>query len=141
MIITQKGDRRCQAGRSSHFHALPLRRKKPRLNEQRPGGFVDVKAFHNKYDLYYSILEGILFTMRQCYDILVEVGGPEEVLVSGGIVNSVPWMQMAADIFQRDLKVTATTNESTVGGSFGGSGGCWRQPAGRRIRTRSRKII
>ena len=57
--------------------------------------------------------------MRQCYDILVEVGGrPEEVLVSGGIVNSVPWMQIAADIFQRDLKVTATTNESTVGGAL-----------------------
>ena len=93
--------------------------RSPGWNEQRPGGFVDVKAFHNKYDLYYSILEGILFTMRQCYDILVEVGGrPEEVLVSGGIVNSVPWMQMAADIFQRDLKVTATTNESTVGGAL-----------------------
>lgn len=93
--------------------------RSPGWNERRTGGFVDVKAFHNKYDLYYAILEGILFTMRQCYDILVQVGGrPEEVLVSGGIVNSAPWMQMAADIFQREIKVTSSTNESTVGGAL-----------------------
>ncbi len=101
------------------FMAFLFGERSPGWNEQRPGGFVDIKAFHGKYDLYYAILEGILFTMRQCYDILVEVGGwPEEVLVSGGIVNSTPWMQMAADVFQREIKVTATTNESTVGGAL-----------------------
>ncbi|NMB46107.1 MAG: hypothetical protein GX998_06805, partial [Firmicutes bacterium] len=75
----------------------------PGWKENRTGGFVDVKATHGEYALYYSILEGVLFNMRQCYDILVEVGGrPQEVLVSGGIVNSAPWMQMAADILQRE---------------------------------------
>ena len=91
----------------------------PGWMEHRTGGFVDVKASHGEYDLYYSVLEGILFNMRQCYDILVEVGGrPQEVLVSGGIVNSVPWMQMAADILQREVMVTGSTNDSTVGGAL-----------------------
>lgn len=91
----------------------------PGWKENRTGGFIDVKATHDEYALYYSILEGVLFNMRQCYDILVEVGGrPQEVLVSGGIVNSAPWMQMAADILQREVMVTGTTNESTVGGAL-----------------------
>ncbi|NMB25271.1 MAG: hypothetical protein GX986_07050 [Firmicutes bacterium] len=91
----------------------------PGWAEHRTGGFVDLKASHGEYDLYYSVLEGILFNMRQCYDILVDVGGiPKEVLVSGGIVNSSPWMQMAADILQREVMVTGSTNDSTVGGAL-----------------------
>ncbi len=114
-----KGIEQVRRAKAPIFMPFLFGERSPGWNERRPGGFVDVKAFHNKYDLYYAILEGILFTMRQCYDILVEVGGrPEEVLVSGGIVNSAPWMQMAADIFQREIKVTATTNESTVGGAL-----------------------
>lgn len=91
----------------------------PGWAEHRTGGFVDVKASHGAYDLYYSVLEGILFNMRQCYDILVDVGGlPKQVLVSGGIVNSAPWMQMAADILRREVMVTGSTNDSTVGGAL-----------------------
>lgn len=91
----------------------------PGWKENRLGGFVGVKGSHTRFDLYYSILEGVLFSMRQCYDILVEVGGrPDEILLSGGIVNSPPWLQMAADIFQREIKVTAETNQSTIGGAL-----------------------
>lgn len=91
----------------------------PGWNEQRSGGFVVLRASHTTYDMYYAVLEGVLFNMRQCYDILVDVGGrPEQVLVSGGITNSEPWMQMAARIMRRELLVTGTANESTVGGAL-----------------------
>lgn len=91
----------------------------PGWNENRVGGFIGVKGTHSSYDLYYSILEGVLFSLRQCYDILVEVGGcPDEVLVSGGIANSPAWLQMVADVFQREIKVTAVSNQSTIGGAL-----------------------
>lgn len=91
----------------------------PGWNEDRAGGFVDIRASHGASDLYYSILEGILFSMRQCYDILVDVGGrPDRVVVSGGIMNSDLWMQMAADVFGRELHVTGAINDSTVGGAL-----------------------
>jgi gluconokinase len=91
----------------------------PGWNEDRTGGFVGVRASHDKFDLYYSILEGVLFGMRQCYDILVDVGGrPDRVVVSGGIVNSDLWMQMAADVFGRELDTTGVINDSTVGGAL-----------------------
>jgi len=91
----------------------------PGWNENRSGGFVGLRSTHGTYDMYYAVLEGILFNMRQCYDILVQVGDwPERVLVSGGITNSEPWMQLAADVMGRELLVTGTANESTVGGAL-----------------------
>ena len=57
--------------------------------------------------------------MYQCYLILVEIGGtPHDVLMSGGILNSPLWSQMAADIFQRELLATGAANDSTVGAAL-----------------------
>ena len=57
--------------------------------------------------------------MYQCYQILAEVGGtPDDVLMSGGILNSSLWSQMAADIFQREILATGVANDSTVGAAL-----------------------
>lgn len=91
----------------------------PGWQEERRGGFLDVKATHNEGDLYYAVLEGILFNIYQCYRILTEVGGePEEIRISGGIMNSPFWLQLAADIFGRELGTTGFTNDSTVGAAL-----------------------
>ena len=91
----------------------------PGWREDREGGFCRVCASHDEFDLYHAVLEGVLFNMRQCYEILAGVGGkPDRVLVSGGILNSDRWAQMAADIFGRELLATGTTNSSTVGAAL-----------------------
>lgn len=91
----------------------------PGWREDREGGFVGVRACHNEFDLYHAVLEGVLFNMRQCYEILAGVGGrPDRVLVSGGIMNSNEWAQMATDIFGRELFATGVANDSTVGAAL-----------------------
>lgn len=91
----------------------------PGWREEREGGFCGVRASHDEFDLYHAVLEGVLFNMRQCYEILASAGGrPDRVLVSGGILNSDQWAQMAADIFGRELLATETTNSSTVGAAL-----------------------
>jgi len=57
--------------------------------------------------------------MYQCYVILVDIGGiPDNVIMSGGILNSPLWRQMAADIFKRELLATGAANDSTVGAAL-----------------------
>lgn len=91
----------------------------PGWHEEKTGSFCKLKGSHSEFDLYYSILEGVLFNMYQCYLILVEIGGtPHDVLMSGGILNSPLWSQMAADIFQRELLATGAANDSTVGAAL-----------------------
>lgn len=90
----------------------------PGWYEERTGTFYRVKGSHNEFNLYYSILEGA-FSTYQCYVILVDIGGiPDNVIMSGGILNSPLWRQMAADIFKRELLATGAANDSTVGAAL-----------------------
>lgn len=91
----------------------------PGWNESRRGGFVGVDAAHNQAHLYYAVLEGILFNLYQCYLKLAEVGGvPAEIRVSGGILNSPLWLQMAADILGKPMLTSGFANDSTVGAAI-----------------------
>ena len=76
-------------------------------------------ARHGHGDMYYAVLEGIIFNMYQCYLLLKGLAGePERTVVSGGITNSPLWMQMAADVFGIALETTGAQNDSTVGAAL-----------------------
>ncbi|MFW6238704.1 MAG: gluconokinase [Halanaerobiales bacterium] len=82
----------------------------------RAGGFFGLRGDHSLGHLYYSILEGVLFNLYHCYRILVQEGRrPKEINVSGGIVNSHLWLQMAADIFAREIAVSRIKDASSLG--------------------------
>ncbi|HXL03502.1 MAG TPA: FGGY family carbohydrate kinase [Bacillota bacterium] len=107
------------AEKAPYFLPFLFGERCPGWHEEKTGGFYGVKGSHNEFDLYYSILEGVLFNMYQCYKILAEIGGtPGRILMSGGILNSPLWSQMAADIFEREILATGVANDSTVGAAL-----------------------
>lgn len=88
----------------------------PGWQDNRRGGFVEVAAHHTVADLYRGMQAGILFNLYQCFESLQELAGrPDEILVSGGILNSPRWTQMLADIFGQPLSCVPTLNASTMG--------------------------
>lgn len=88
----------------------------PGWEDGRTGGFFGLKPHHEIGHLHYSILEGILFNLYQCYIVLEQLAGaPEEIRISGGIENSPWWLQMAADIFQREIHTSNIEHASTMG--------------------------
>ncbi|MDK2800935.1 MAG: gluconokinase [Clostridiales bacterium] len=88
----------------------------PGWHDNRTGGFIGVKGSHDVGHLYYSVLEGILFHLYQCYEILIKVGNtPDQIRISGGITNSPQWLQMAADIFQKEIYISEIEHASTMG--------------------------
>ena len=90
--------------------------RSPGWRGARVGGFEEVRSHHGLGHLYYSILEGILFNLYQCYEILSEVGGtPDEIRISGGIEKSAWWLQMAADIFQKEIHTFDLEHASIMG--------------------------
>ena len=85
--------------------------------DERLGGFADVRPQHNRYDLYHSVLEGVLMNLYQCYEALTKVSGvPEKIKLSGGILNSRYWLQMCADIFQTPMEMDPAQHSSIMGG-------------------------
>lgn len=90
--------------------------RSPGWRGARLGGFQQVRDHHGLGDLYYSILEGVLFNLYQCYQILTQVGGvPHQIRISGGIEKSSWWLQMAADIFQEEIYTFDMEHASIMG--------------------------
>jgi len=90
--------------------------RNPGWQDSRDASFVGIKGHHEMGDLFHSVLEGVLFNLYQCYRALTKITGePKEIRISGGIENSPLWLQMAADIFNRDIFTSGIQHMSTVG--------------------------
>ena len=88
----------------------------PGWNDAKKGGFYGMRSYHTPVDMYYSVLEGILFNVYQCYEILCKVAQePRQILLSGGILNSARWKQMCADIFNREMYCEEIPHASLIG--------------------------
>ncbi len=89
----------------------------PGWNDMAQGGFFGVKPQHKPIDFYHAVLEGVLYNIRQCYDIITDMQGhPDKILLSGGITKSPVWMGMLCDILARDVHVDPVGQASLVGG-------------------------
>ncbi len=88
----------------------------PEWGAGRQGAFLGLRAEHSGKDLYVSVLEGVLLNLFQCYQALCKANSvPENIKLSGGVLNSPFWRQMCADIMGHDLEVNANKNSSLVG--------------------------
>ena len=89
----------------------------PGWNDQRSGGFYELKPSMDIRDLYRAVGEGVLFNLFQCYCELTSIAPPpRRIIVSGGILNSKNWCQMLADIFQQEIALSETQHASSLGG-------------------------
>lgn len=78
------------------------------------GSFLGVDDTHKKPDFVRSILEGIIFSFKDIFDIYDEVGADFDTVVSiGGGAKSPLWLQIQADIFNK--KVVSLKNEQGPG--------------------------
>jgi gluconokinase len=88
----------------------------PGWNDERNGGFEKLNPRHDRYDLYLSVLEGVLFNLFQCYQELTKLNGqPERIMLSGGILHSPFWLQMCADIFGQKMEISDMAHGSVLG--------------------------
>jgi gluconokinase len=90
----------------------------PGWQDGRMGSFHELKGNCAAPDLFRGITEGILFNVYQCYRILERLSGtPEQIILSGGILNSPQWTQMAADIWRREISLSQISQASLLGGA------------------------
>ncbi|MCX7779804.1 MAG: FGGY family carbohydrate kinase [Negativicutes bacterium] len=94
----------------------------PGWDDKRSAQLCDLKLNHDIYDLYYSVLEGVLFNLKQCYDITVPIVGkpPKYISISGGIEKSSLWLSMAASIFGLPVYVDGRLHASSLGAAYMG---------------------
>ncbi len=92
----------------------------PVHDDKARGAFIGLTSLHKKGHLARAVLEGVAFSLRQVYDLIVgnkqawlEEG---EIILAGGGAVSPLWRQIFADSFGLPVK---TVYGSSEGGSFG----------------------
>lgn len=72
----------------------------PHLDPDCRGAFIGLSAVHTKYDLLRAVMEGVTYSLKDCLDILKEMGlGIDSMYACGGGAKSPFWRQMLADVF------------------------------------------
>lgn len=103
---------------SPYFLPFLFGERCPGWNDARRAAFCGVHADHGLCDLYGAVLEGVLFNLYQSYLALTSfTREPDEILLSGGITHSQKWLQMLADLWQREFSLSSTDQASMLGGA------------------------
>lgn len=83
----------------------------PHLDPFARGVFFGLTARHNKNDMLRAIMEGVGYSLKDCLDIINEMGiAVNEVRASGGGGKSELWRQIQADMFNSEV-VTINSSE------------------------------
>jgi xylulokinase len=88
----------------------------PHLDPYARGGWIGLTASHDRRHLVRSVLEGVAFSLKDCFNIISEQGlRLEQIRATGGGAKSPLWRQIIADVLGTEL---VTTN-ATEGPAFG----------------------
>ncbi len=115
----------------------------PHLDPLARGVFFGLTSRHGKREIVRSIMEGVVYSLKDCLDIIEGMSGPaSEVRASGGGAGSGLWRQMLSDIFDRDICVVLDSAGPALGAAVlaGTGAGIYRTVAeGCKAAVRSRK--
>lgn len=88
----------------------------PHLDAYARGGWIGLTASHTRRHLVRSVLEGVAFSLKDCFAIIQEQGLTlEQVRATGGGAKSPLWRQIIADV----LGVELVTTNAGEGPAFG----------------------
>jgi xylulokinase len=88
----------------------------PHLDAYARGGWIGLSARHDRRHLIRSVMEGVAFSLKDCFSILQEQGlRIEQMRATGGGAKSSLWRQIIADV----LDVELVTTNATEGPAFG----------------------
>jgi len=84
------------------------------------GAWVGLTVRHSRGHLTRSVLEGVAFGLKDCFDLLrsAGLGSIDQVRVSGGGAKSALWRQVLADVLDAELVMVNTTEGAAYGAAI-----------------------
>ena len=96
-----------------------LGERSPYMNPQAKGVFFGLSLKHHRAHMIRAVMEGVVFALRDCLEVFEELGIKiEQVIASGGGAKSGVWRQMQADIFNKEISITQSTEQAAMGAAI-----------------------
>ena len=91
----------------------------PHADPNARGVFFGLSLRHTKAYMARAVLEGVTFSLRECLDLLCNLGQScSRVRVSGGGARSAFWRQMMADVFGTEIVEVNVTQGAAYGAAL-----------------------
>ncbi len=101
-----------------YFHPYLQGEITPYLNDRLRASFTGAAGFHTKAHFNRAVLEGVAYSMKDCFATLTELGiAPTEATAIGGGAKSDLWRQILADMLNIPL-TTVENVDSSLGSAM-----------------------
>ena len=91
----------------------------PHLDPDARGVFFGLSAIHTKRDMLRAVMEGVAYSLRDCFEICREMGiDISDMTACGGGGTSSLWRQMLADLYKCPVKTSASKEGPALGAAI-----------------------
>ncbi|MGL5437567.1 MAG: xylulokinase [Lachnospiraceae bacterium] len=100
----------------------------PHMDPDCRGAFIGLSAIHTKMDCIRAVMEGVVYSLADCNNILKELGvSIESMRVCGGGSKSPVWRQIMADLYECDIRTLRQEEGPAFGAAIlaGVAAGCF----------------
>jgi gluconokinase len=88
----------------------------PYYNSDLRGAYLGLAQHHTRADMTKALMEGICFELRSIVASIENLQGPiVKVLASGGITRADEWLQILANVLDKEVSVRDTNDASAMG--------------------------
>lgn len=90
----------------------------PYNNSSAKAVFTGLTLKHDKIDMVRAIMEGVVFSLKECLDHIHSVmPEADTVIASGGATKARLWLQLQADIYNKPILVNRGDSQANLGGA------------------------
>lgn len=91
----------------------------PHLDPNARGVFFGLSSMHNKKHLLRAVMEGVAYSLRDCAEVMREMGvNVSDMMACGGGGTSPVWRQMLADLYACPVKTTLNKEGPALGAAL-----------------------
>lgn len=88
----------------------------PHLDPNARGVFFGLSTMHKKSDMLRAVMEGVSYSLRDCVEVMAEMGiSVNDMMATGGGGSSPLWRQMLADLYSCQVKTTLNKEGPALG--------------------------
>jgi xylulokinase len=91
----------------------------PHLDPDARGVFFGLSAIHTRRDMLRAVMEGVSYSLRDCVEVFREMNvSVSDMAACGGGGSSPLWRSMLADLYNCDVKTTASKEGPALGAAI-----------------------
>jgi len=117
-VLTQKASTSPPGSNGLLFLPYLMGERCPHTDTKVRGSWIGISLHSHKSDLIRSIMEGVVFSLRDIFSLMENLGiHPRYIHASGGGVVSSLWRQIQADIFNREIHIMHYSEDASALGA------------------------